>query len=55
MRVQGLGLAGLGNSDAHDEETVGVCRTRFEGAVRDMKDLVEAIRTGKTVPCERGS
>jgi predicted metal-dependent phosphoesterase TrpH len=50
-----LGLAGLGNSDAHDEDTVGACQTRFEGAVRDMKDLVEAIRTGKTVPCERGT
>jgi predicted metal-dependent phosphoesterase TrpH len=46
-------LAGLGNSDAHREEDVGVCYTRFETAIRDVKDLVEAIRAGKTSPMDR--
>src|SRR4051812_3399664 len=36
--------AGFGNSDAHHEDVLGVCYTEFEGNVRDMNDLVDAIR-----------
>jgi predicted metal-dependent phosphoesterase TrpH len=39
-----LGLAGLGNSDAHHEDVLGFCYTEFPGKVRTMTDLVDAIR-----------
>ena len=48
-----LRLAGLGNSDAHRVETLGCCYTEFGATVRDMSDLVEAIRGRKTAPVER--
>jgi predicted metal-dependent phosphoesterase TrpH len=48
-----LGVAGLGNSDAHDVNTLGFCYTEFDAAVRDVRDLVEAIRGRKTSPHER--
>ena len=46
-------LAGLGNSDAHRVETLGCCYTEFDGGIRDLADLVEAIRGRKTTPVER--
>jgi len=48
-----LRLAGLGNSDAHRVETLGCCYTEFAATVRDMGDLVEAIRGRKTAAVER--
>jgi predicted metal-dependent phosphoesterase TrpH len=48
-------LAGLGSSDAHDEETLGVCYTEFPGPVAGMADVVAAIRTGRCAACERGA
>jgi predicted metal-dependent phosphoesterase TrpH len=42
-----LGIARLGNSDAHVAEAVGLGVTEFEG--RTAKDLLKAIRKGKTV------
>ncbi len=48
-----LGLASLGNSDAHDEDVLGCCFTEFPGAVRTTADLVAAIRARRTVPHER--
>jgi predicted metal-dependent phosphoesterase TrpH len=48
-----LKLAGLGNSDAHRVEKLGCCYTEFGAAIRDMDDLVEAIRQRKTAPVER--
>jgi predicted metal-dependent phosphoesterase TrpH len=50
-----LGICGLGSSDAHDEETLGVCFTDFTAPVRDMKDLVEAIRSRQAVARESPS
>jgi hypothetical protein len=47
------GWAGLGCSDAHQEDRVGHCFTIFDHAVRDQRDLVEAIRSGAAVPRER--
>jgi predicted metal-dependent phosphoesterase TrpH len=37
-------LAGLGSSDAHSEDVLGVCYTEFDAVIRDGRDLVEAIR-----------
>ena len=46
-------LAGLGSSDAHHEDTLGVCYTEFDAAIRDVRDLVEAIRGRKAAARER--
>ena len=43
-----LSLAGLGSSDAHDEETLGFCHTDFPDGTRTMTDLVSAIRGRRT-------
>ena len=42
-----LGIARLGNSDAHVAEAVGLGATEFEG--HSAKDLLKAIRKGKTI------
>jgi predicted metal-dependent phosphoesterase TrpH len=42
-------LAGLGSSDAHDEEVLGVCYTEFTDSIRGMEDLVRAIRGRRSV------
>ena len=47
-------LAGLGSSDAHREEELGLCYTDFGQTIRDQRDLVEAIRSRCGVPRERG-
>jgi predicted metal-dependent phosphoesterase TrpH len=41
-----LGIAKLGNSDAHVTEAIGLGMTEFRG--HTAKDLIRAIRTGKT-------
>jgi predicted metal-dependent phosphoesterase TrpH len=46
-------LAGLGSSDAHQEDVLGICYTEFATPVRDARDLVEAIRSRQTTACER--
>src|SRR5262249_3757406 len=38
-------LAGLGSSDSHDESTLGICYTEFRATIRDLRDLVEALRS----------
>jgi predicted metal-dependent phosphoesterase TrpH len=48
-------LAGIGSSDAHRTEELGLCFTHFPQTVRDMRDLVEAIRSRQGVPGERGA
>jgi predicted metal-dependent phosphoesterase TrpH len=50
-----LRLAGLGNSDAHRIETLGCCYTEFAAPVRDVRDLVEAIRARQTTPFDRAA
>lgn len=47
-----LNVAGLGNSDAHHEMTLGACYTEFAGIIRDSRDLVEAIQQRRTTPFE---
>ncbi len=46
-------LAGLGSSDAHAEEVLGICYTDFEGVIRNMEDLVAAIRARRATAHER--
>ncbi len=46
-------LAGLGSSDAHHEDTLGVCYTEFPEGTRTMTDLVQAIRGRRTSAHER--
>jgi predicted metal-dependent phosphoesterase TrpH len=46
-------LAGLGSSDAHHEETLGVCYTEFPDGTTTMADLVRAIRGRRTSAHER--
>src|SRR5262249_23996890 len=41
-------LAGLGNSDAHSVEVLGVCYTEFDGTIAGPGDLVAAIREQRT-------
>ena len=48
-----LGLAGLGSSDAHDEQTLGFCHTDFPDGTRTIKDLVTAVR-GRGVAARDG-
>jgi len=43
-------LAQLGNSDAHEAATLGVCYTEFETVVRTNAELVEAIRSRRCRP-----
>ena len=42
--------ATLGNSDAHEIEVVGCCRTEFGIPVRTMADLIKAIRERRATP-----
>jgi predicted metal-dependent phosphoesterase TrpH len=55
MQVFGprLGLAELGNSDAHSTDMLGVCYTTFHRPLRDARDLVEAIRSRQTSAHDR--
>ena len=48
------GLAGLGSSDAHHEDTLGVCYTEFPDGIRSMTELAAAIRGRRTSAHERG-
>jgi predicted metal-dependent phosphoesterase TrpH len=48
-------LAGLGSSDAHCEHELGFCYTDFDGPIRDLRDLIEAIRGRGGTPRERGA
>ncbi|NLL36622.1 MAG: PHP domain-containing protein [Fretibacterium sp.] len=45
-----LGLAQLGGSDAHHVERLGRFATRFDGVVRDERDLVRLIRARACEP-----
>ncbi len=51
--AQQCGLAGLGNSDAHDEETLGFCYTEFPETAGSYSGLVAAIRELRTIPHQR--
>ncbi len=40
------GYRGIGGSDAHIVSHIGRCATRFEDPIRDMPELLEALRVG---------
>jgi predicted metal-dependent phosphoesterase TrpH len=40
------GYRGIGGSDAHLVSKIGICATRFPGEIRDVDDLVGALRAG---------
>jgi hypothetical protein len=44
------GLPGLGGSDAHTPEEVGRFATFFPDDIQTTRDLIRAIRTGRTLP-----
>ena len=48
-------LAGLGSSDAHHEELLGVCYSEFEAPIRTAGDLVKAIRSRRVIARERAT
>jgi len=48
-------LAGLGSSDAHQLDVLGICCTEFDGTIRDMRDLVDAIRQRRATARDRAA
>lgn len=46
--------ARLGNSDAHELGVVGFCRTKFAVPIKNMADLIHAIRTRQSTPMTHG-
>ena len=48
-------LAGLGSSDAHQVELLGVCYSEFEPVIHTNQDLVRAIRSRRVVAHERAA
>jgi hypothetical protein len=50
-----LPLAGLGASDAHRLESLGLCFTEFPSSIRDEHDLIEAVRSRQGIPGQVGS
>jgi predicted metal-dependent phosphoesterase TrpH len=46
-------LAGMGSSDAHQEDVVGICYTEFTVPIRGARDLVAAIRGRRVAARER--
>jgi predicted metal-dependent phosphoesterase TrpH len=48
-------ICGLGSSDAHHEDELGVCYTEFDAVIRTGQELAQAIRGRRGVPCERAA
>jgi len=46
----GLGLPGIGGSDAHKASEVGLYATRFQDSIEDEKDLIDMLKSGKFSP-----
>ena len=45
--------AGLGSSDAHHEDVLGVCYTEFAAPIQSGRELAEAIRARQTIARDR--
>lgn len=45
-----LNLPSTGSSDAHVIDRIGKYATVFQGSVRDERDLIEAVKSGKIYP-----
>ena len=48
--ADGLGLSGIGGSDAHKASEVGLYATRFQNSIVDEKDMIEMLKRGKFSP-----
>ena len=48
-----LGLVALGGSDAHRGQDIGSCATWFPEPVTSMRDLIQAMRSGRCRPVMR--
>ena len=48
-----LGVARTAGSDAHDAERLMTCYTELPDPVRSTADLVDAIKSGATIPHRR--
>jgi predicted metal-dependent phosphoesterase TrpH len=46
----GLGLPGIGGSDAHKASEIGLYATRFQDSIEDEKDLIDMLKSGKFSP-----
>jgi hypothetical protein len=55
VQQQRHALTGLGSSDAHHEDVLGVCFTEFEDRIRDRRDLVEAIHGRRATAHDRAA
>jgi predicted metal-dependent phosphoesterase TrpH len=51
IKTQFPRLAGLGNSDSHELDTLGTCYTLFPDGIETIQDIVYAIRNNQTTPC----
>ena len=48
--AQALNLPSVGGSDSHSPGDLGVCATRFKARIRDLDDLISALRQGDCTP-----
>ena len=48
--ASGLGLPVTGGSDAHLVEEVGICGTCFSSAIKNERELIEALKQGEYEP-----
>jgi predicted metal-dependent phosphoesterase TrpH len=46
----GFGLPGIGGSDAHTAGEVGLYATRFQNFIKDEKDLIDNLKSGRFSP-----
>ena len=42
-----MGFAGTAGTDSHAISDVGKCATYFEGEIRDERELIDAINSGR--------
>ena len=50
-----LNLPTTGGSDSHIPETIGRCFTEVESKSREVEDIIEAIKNGRTKPVGSGT
>ena len=48
--ADGLGLPAVGGSDAHKQSEVGVYATRFQDVIKNEKDLIGLLKSGRFSP-----
>ena len=53
--AQALNLPSVAGSDSHSPGDLGVCATRFKARIRDLDDLISALRQGDCTPATLNS